>query len=182
MLQSVVKLAAESGTPIVPRGGGTGVMGAALPVQGGIVLDLKRLNAILDIDPQSRMVQVEAGAILEDVNRALHSHDLMLGHDPWSVPIATIGGTISTNGVGYLAAANGPMGEQVLGLEAVLPTGQLLEHAPRPQVLGRTQPQPPVHRGGGSVRRHYTSQPEGSNGPGSPVIHRLQVLHIRPRV
>lgn len=130
---AVVKLAAESGTPIVPRGGGTGVMGAALPVQGGIVLDLKRLNAILDIDPQSRMVQVEAGAILEDVNRALHGHGLMLGHDPWSVPIATIGGTISTNGVGYLAAANGPMGEQVLGLEAVLPTGQLLSTPPVPK-------------------------------------------------
>ena len=126
----VVKLAAESGTPIVPRGGGTGVMGAALPVQGGIVLDLKRLNTILDIDPQSRMVRVEAGAVLEDVNTALHEHGLMLGHDPWSVPIATIGGTISTNGVGYLAAANGPMGEQVLGLEAVLPTGQVLSTPP----------------------------------------------------
>ena len=129
----VVKLAAESGTPIVPRGGGTGVMGAALPVQGGIVLDLKRLDAVLDVDPQSRMVQVEAGAVLENVNNALHEYGLMLGHDPWSVPIATIGGTISTNGVGYLAAAHGPMGEQVLGLEAVLPTGEILSTPPVPK-------------------------------------------------
>ena len=128
-----VKLAVSSGTPIVPRGGGTGVMGAALPVLGGIVLDLKRLNTVIDIDPQSRMVQVEAGAVLEDVNNALHEHGMMLGHDPWSVPIATIGGTISTNGVGYLAAAHGPMGEQVLGLEAVLPTSQLLSTPPVPK-------------------------------------------------
>ena len=129
----VVKLAASSSTPIVPRGGGTGVMGAALPVCGGIVLDLQRLNAVVNIDPQSRMVQVEAGAVLEDVNNALHHHGLMLGHDPWSVPIATIGGTISTNGVGYLAAAYGPMGEQVLGLNAVLPTGELLSTSPIPK-------------------------------------------------
>ena len=129
----VVKLAASSGTPIVPRGGGTGVMGAALPVRGGIMLDLKGLNAVIDIDPQSRMVQVEAGAVLEGVNNALFEHGLMLGHDPWSVPIATIGGTISTNGVGYLAAAHGPMGEQVLGLDAVLPTGQMLSTPPVPK-------------------------------------------------
>ena len=130
---AVVKLACGNATPVVPRGGGTGVMGAALPVQGGIVLDLQRLNAVFEIDPQSRMVQVGAGAVLEDVNNALYEHGLMLGHDPWSVPIATIGGTISTNGVGYLAAAHGPMGEQVLGLEAVLPTGQLLSTPPVPK-------------------------------------------------
>ncbi len=122
----VIKLAAASDTPIVPRGGGTGVMGAALPVRGGIVLDLRRLNAVLEIDPQGRTVQVEAGAVLEDVNNVLEQQGLMLGHDPWSVPIATIGGTISTNGVGYLAAAHGPMGEQVLGLQAVLPSGEIL--------------------------------------------------------
>ena len=122
----LVKLASDSGTPIVPYGGGTGVMGAAVPVRRGIVLDLKRLNAVLQVDPQGRMVQVEAGAVLEDVNHALREHGLMLAHDPWSVPIATVGGAISTNGVGYMAAAHGSMGQQVLGLEAVLPTGQLL--------------------------------------------------------
>ena len=69
---------------------------------------------------------MESGVILEDLASALTAERLMLGHDPWSVPIATVGGAISTNGVGYRAAAVGPMGAQVLGLEVVLPSGEIL--------------------------------------------------------
>ena len=122
----VVKLASAHKVPIVPYGGGTGVMGAALPVQGGIVMDLKGLNKVLDVDPADRTALVEAGVVLGDLGKALEERGLMLGHDPWSMPIATVGGAISTNGVGYCAANYGPMGDQVLGLEVVLPTGQLL--------------------------------------------------------
>ena len=64
--------------------------------------------------------------ILEDLGAALAEQGLMLGHDPWSVPIATVGGAISTNGVGYRAAAVGPMGAQVLGLEVVMPSGDVI--------------------------------------------------------
>ena len=70
---------------------------------------------------------VESGALLGDLDDALAAHGLMLGHDPWSRPIATVGGAISTDGVGYLAAAYGSMGEQVIGLEAALATGELLD-------------------------------------------------------
>ena len=122
----VVCQAVEYGVPIVPYGGGTGVMGATLPVHGGIVLDLKGLNRVLEVNVQDRSALVEGGIILGDLAEALGEHGLMLGHDPWSVPIATVGGAVSTNGVGYLAAAYGPIGRQVLGLEVVLPTGQLL--------------------------------------------------------
>ena len=122
----VVKLAASYKVPVVPYGGGTGVMGAALPVQGGVVMDLKGLNKVLDVNPTDRTVLVEAGVILEELVKSLEPHGLMLGHDPWSVPIATVAGTISTNGVGYMAASYGPMGDQVLGLEVVLPSGQVL--------------------------------------------------------
>ena len=125
-VMEVVKLASEHKIPIVPYGGGTGVMGAALPVRGGIVMDLKGLNRVLEINPTDMTVLVEAGAVLEDLEKALQKHGLMLGHDPWSVPIATVAGTISTNGVGYRAASYGPMGEQVLGLEVVLPNGEVL--------------------------------------------------------
>ena len=62
-----------------------------------------------------------------DLEAVLAEHGLMIGHDPYSVPIATIAGTISTNGVGYRACAHGPMGEQVVGLEAVLPDGRVIE-------------------------------------------------------
>ena len=122
----MVKLAAAHRVPIVPYGGGSGVMGATVPVRGGIVLDTKGLNRVLDVNPTDRTAQVEAGVVLEDLAEALKVHNLMFGHDPWSRPIATVGGAISTNGVGYRAASYGPMGEQVLGLEVVLPDGQVL--------------------------------------------------------
>ena len=125
-VSEVVRLAAAHKTPIIPYGGGTGVMGAALPVQGGIVVDLKGLNQVLDINPIDRTAVVEAGVLLQDLTGALKPHGLILGHDPWSVSIATVAGAISTNGVGYMAAAYGPMGNQVLGLEVVMPDGQIL--------------------------------------------------------
>ena len=122
----VVKLAARHRVPVVPYGGGTGVMGAAAPIQGGIVVDVKGLDRVLDVNPRDLTATVEAGVVLEDLCRVLKDHGLVLGHDPWSVPIATVAGAISTNGVGYLGASHGPMGRQVMGLEVVLPTGELL--------------------------------------------------------
>lgn len=128
----VVALANELKIPVVPHGGGTGVMGAVLPVRGGIVLDLKRLNRILDVNPKDRTATVEAGVVLADLVDALAEHGLMPGHDPYSVPIATVAGTISTNGVGYRAGAYGPMGDQVVALEVVLPDGRILSTRPVP--------------------------------------------------
>ena len=123
---AIVKLAAAHGTPVVPYGGGTGVMGAVVPVNGGIVVDLHGLNRVLKVNARDRTATVEAGVVLEDLTKALDKKGLMLGHDPWSAPIATVGGAIATNGVGYRAAAVGPMGAQVLSLEVVLSSGQIL--------------------------------------------------------
>lgn len=122
----ILQMANEIRLPVVPYGGGTGVMGGTVPVQGGIVLDMQRMNRVLAVDPVGLTAEVEAGAVLGNVESLLTEHGLMLGHDPYSVPIATIAGTISTNGVGYRASAYGPMGEQVVGLEVVLPTGQVI--------------------------------------------------------
>ena len=126
-VQAIVRLANDRGTPIVPYGGGTGVMGAATPVRGGIVVDLRRMARLRYVSPEGLVAQVEAGRRLGDLDAELGRHGLMLGHDPWSQPIATVGGAISTDGVGYLAAGYGSMGEQVLALEAVLPGGELLQ-------------------------------------------------------
>ena len=129
----VVRLASLEGIPVVPHGGGTGVMGGVLPVRGGIVLDLKRMNRILSINPTDLTAQVEPGVVLKDLVDALAEHGLMPGHDPYSVPIATVAGTISTNGVGYRAAAFGPMGNQVVALEVVLPDGRTMSTRPVPK-------------------------------------------------
>lgn len=123
----IVAWANQSRTPLIPYGGGTGVMGAVLPHHGGIIIDTKRMNRILAIDHAALTAQVQAGLILGDLETQLAPHNLMLGHDPYSVPIATIAGAISTNGVGYRACAHGPMGDQVIGLQAVLPNAQIIE-------------------------------------------------------
>ena len=122
----VVRVCREFGAPVIPYGGGTGVMGGLTPVRGGVIVDLGLMNSVVEINPADMTATVEAGIILEDLVSALAEHDLMLGHDPWSVPIATVGGAISTNGVGYRAAAVGPMGAQVLGLEVVMPSGEVI--------------------------------------------------------
>ena len=123
----VVRWANRERVPIVPYGGGTGVMGAVVPAWGGLVLDMKRMNQVYRIDQGSLTAQVGAGTVLGDLEAVLANSGLMIGHDPYSVPIATVAGTISTNGVGYRACAHGPMGEQVVGLEAVLPDGRVIE-------------------------------------------------------
>ena len=122
----VLELANRHRVPVVPFGGGTGVMGAAVPSEGAIVLDMKRMVRVRSISYEDRVAWIEAGMVLKDLDAQLGEHGLMLGHDPWSTPIATVGGAISTNGVGYRAARYGSMGAQVLGLEVVLPTGQIV--------------------------------------------------------
>ena len=132
-VSQIVALAQRTGVPVIPYGGGTGVMGGILPVRGGIILDLGRLNRVVSIDPISQTAEVEAGLILQDLYDALEPHGLMPGHDPYSVPIASVAGTISTNGVGYRAAAFGPMGDQVVALEVVLPDGRVINTRPVPK-------------------------------------------------
>ena len=133
---AVAEYASRRGIPLVPRGGGTGVMGGAVPVEGAVVVELRGLDAVHDIDREGRRVTVGAGAILEDVEDALVPRGLLLGHDPWSRPIATVGGAISTNGMGYLAGKYGSMGEQVLGLQVVLGNGDVIETPGVPKVAG----------------------------------------------
>jgi FAD/FMN-containing dehydrogenase len=128
--QTIVRMAAEAGVPLIPYGGGTGLMGGAVPLGPAATISLRRLNAVLDIDPIGMTVTVQAGAILRDVQTRLAPYGLRLGHDPWTTPIATIGGTISTNGVGYNRSLYGAMGEQVLALQVILPDGELFESRP----------------------------------------------------
>ena len=123
---SIVSLAGQWQIPIMPYGSGTGVMGGASPIYGGILLDLRRLDQIVDFDPISHTITAQSGTILGDLQNYLSEHGFMIGHDPWSQPIASLGGAISTNGVGYLASKYGPMGDQGLGLTVVLANGSVI--------------------------------------------------------
>ena len=125
-VSEIVSLAAAQKLSLIPYGGGTGVMGGTVPVRGGVILDVSRMNRILEISARDLTATVEGGVVLEDLEIKLAEQGLMPGHDPYSVPIATVAGTISTNGVGYRAAAFGPMGNQVVALEVVLPDGRVI--------------------------------------------------------
>ncbi len=164
-ISEIVVLANRNGIPLVPYGGGTGVMGGVLPVCGGIVVDVGRMNRVLEVSCTDLTARVEAGVILQDLEDALAEHDLMQGHDPYSVPIATVGGAISTNGVGYRAGAFGPMGEQVLGLEAVLPNGRVITTRPLPK-----------HSSGPDLNRLFI----GSEGVFGIITQAAIRVHRRP--
>lgn len=125
-VREVVLLANAEKIAIVPFGGGSGLMGGALSLQPGIVVDLRKMNRILEIDPKARTAKVEAGVVLESLENRLNRQGLILGHDPWTLPVATVGGAISTNSLGYRGGKYGSMGDQVLGLEVVLPNGEIL--------------------------------------------------------
>ena len=125
-VRRIVLFANAEKIPIVPFGGGSGLMGGALSVCPAIVLDLRGMNRVLEIDTGARSARAQAGVVLETLDKKLNDSGFILGHDPWTVPVATLGGAISTNSVGYRAGIYGSMGEQVLGLEAVLPNGEIL--------------------------------------------------------
>lgn len=123
---AVIRAAADAGLPVVPYGGGTGLMGGALSVRAGIVLDLRRMNRIMAIAAEDRTARMQAGVVFSDLNAALAPKGLVCGHDPWTVPIATVGGAISTHGLGYLGGRYGSIGDQLLGLEVVLADGTVV--------------------------------------------------------
>lgn len=125
-VQRIMRFANAEKTPILPYGGGSGLMGGALSITPAILLDLRSMKRILEVDTESRSARAQAGVILEALDQRLNESGFILGHDPWTVPVATVGGAISTNSVGYRAGAYGSMGDQVLGLEAVLANGEIL--------------------------------------------------------
>jgi alkyldihydroxyacetonephosphate synthase len=125
-VRRIVLFANAENISLVPFGGGSGLMGGALSIRPSLVVDLRSMNRILEIDSEARSALVESGVVLESLDEKLNELGFILGHDPWTVPVATIGGAISTNSVGYRAGIYGSMGEQVLGLEAVLPNGEIL--------------------------------------------------------
>jgi FAD/FMN-containing dehydrogenase len=143
---ALVRWAAATRVALVPRGGGSGLMGGAAVLGPALVVDCRRLDAIV-VDAEGVVVHAGAGAILARVDAALGGHGLMLGHDPWTVGVATVGGALGTNGLGYLGARAGSIGAQLRGLEAVLGDGTSLRapavptHSttPRPRASPRRQ-------------------------------------------
>lgn len=125
-VQSTVRYAGERGIPIVTRGTGTGLAGAATAGTGTIVLDLSGLNRILEVRVVDQIAVVEPGVITADLDAAAREHGLFYAPDPGSVGISTIGGNIATNAGGLRGAKYGVTRDAVLGLEVVLADGELV--------------------------------------------------------
>ena len=127
-LARIVRLAAESGTPLVPQGGNTGLVGGSVPEFGGaaILVSLARMDRIESIDAEGMTATAQAGAILQRLHEAAAEKGLMFPLSLGAKGSATIGGLISTNAGGTQVLRYGTMRAQVLGLEAVLPDGSVL--------------------------------------------------------
>jgi glycolate oxidase len=113
--------------PFVARGSGTSLSGGSLPVAGGIVIALNRLNRILKLDPAQRLAVVEPGVVNLDVTQAAAAHGLHYAPDPSSQSICTIGGNVAFNSGGAHCLKYGMTSNHVLGLKAVLATGEVVE-------------------------------------------------------
>lgn len=122
----IVRLANRLKVPITPWGGGSGVQGAANADQGGIILDLKRLNRVRSVDRQSLTCVVEAGKVCQQFEAELNADDLSFTHYPASTEWATVGGSIAARGSGVLSTKYGKIEEHILNLEFVTPTGELV--------------------------------------------------------
>ena len=99
-VQAVVRVAAELGAPVVPRGAGTGLSGGANAVDGCIMLDLSRMTAVLDIDAENLVCVVQPGIVNNDLKAVLAEQGLWYPPDPASAPWSTIGGNVATNASG----------------------------------------------------------------------------------
>jgi glycolate oxidase len=121
---SVVALARAAGVPIVARGAGTGLNGGSIPVAGGVMVVLTRMNRILEIDGRSRLAVVEPGVVNVELTAAAASSGLFYAPDPGSQGVSTIGGNVGNNAGGPHCLAYGVTGNHVLEMEVVTSSGE----------------------------------------------------------
>ena len=126
-VSEVMRFANANGVPVTPRGAATGLCGGAVPLKGGIVLDLTKMNKILEIDLDNLCVRVESGVIQNQLNEELEPHGFFFPPSPGSKKMCTIGGMISTNAGGMRAVKYGVTRNFVLGLKVVLASGEVLD-------------------------------------------------------
>ena len=156
-----MRLAAERGVAVVPRGSGTGLCGGAVPLDGAIVLSVARMNRILDVDPAVPCARVEPGVLNLDLSVAVRHLGLHYAPDPSSQQACSIGGNVATNAGGPHCLASGVTSQHVLGMEIVLGDGEVLR-------LGGTAPDPP-----GYDLRGFVVGGEGTLGVVTEVLVRL---------
>jgi D-lactate dehydrogenase (cytochrome)/glycolate oxidase len=130
-ISEIVKLASGENMPVVPRGAGSGLAGGAVPVKGGIVLDMSAMNNILDIDIANLQVTLEPGVVHAKFNETLKPYGFFFPPDPGSTKMCTIGGLVANNGSGMRSVKYGTASRYVLDLEVVLADGSIINTGSR---------------------------------------------------
>lgn len=125
-VQALLRLANRHRFPVIPRGLGTGLAGGAVPIRGGVVLSLAGMNRIVAIEPENMIALVEPGVLNKDFKEAVRALGLYYPPDPASYDTCSLGGNAATNAGGPSCVKYGVTRDYILGLEAVLPSGELI--------------------------------------------------------
>jgi glycolate oxidase len=123
-VQALLRYANSEKIPVIARGSGSGMCGQVVPVQGGIILDMKAMNRILEINPQDGYCRVEPGVVDDDLNRALKPYGVFYPPTPASSVVATVGGEIANNASGTRSVKYGAARDAILAMKVVLANGE----------------------------------------------------------
>jgi glycolate oxidase len=139
-VQALMRYVNSEKIPVIPRGSGSGMCGQVVPIRGGIILDMKGMNRILEINPQDGYCRVEPGVIDDDLNRALKPYGVFYPPTPASSCAATIGGEIANNASGGRSVKYGAARDAILAMKVVMPNGELLSFGATTRVAASGYP------------------------------------------
>jgi len=126
-VSKILQICNDAKIPVTPVGGGAGSCGGTVPIYGGLQLDLKRMNTILHVDHESLLVKAQAGVVGIDLEEAVNKLGYTLGHTPTSMRASNVGGFLATRSGGSMSSLYGKIEDLTLGLQAVLPDGEVIE-------------------------------------------------------
>jgi glycolate oxidase len=130
-VSAILELADREGIPVVPRGAGTSLAGLTVPAKGGLVMDLARMNRILEVNIVDRLAVVQPGVVYATLDKVLSKEGFFFPPDPASGSVCTLGGNVATNAGGIKGAKYGTTKDYVLALEVVLAGGKILRTGSR---------------------------------------------------
>jgi len=126
-VSEIMKLASKHRIPVVPRAGATGLNDGAVPLRKGILLDIKRMDQLLELDDANMTVTIQTGINNQELSRALKRCGYWWPFDPTSFPVSAVGGNIGTSAWSNIAGVSGHIADLVVSMTVVLPTGRIIE-------------------------------------------------------